>query len=61
VEVGETEALVWSEGDYGVVMAHGAAYDAASWEEQARRISGEGMIALAVEDTSPRNLLAAVE
>ncbi|MDP9480525.1 MAG: alpha/beta hydrolase [Actinomycetota bacterium] len=61
MEVGETEALVWGEGDYGVVMAHGAAYDAASWEKQARRISGEGMIALAVEDTSPRNLLAAVE
>ncbi len=61
VEVGKTEALVWDVGDYGVVMAHGAAYDAASWEEQARRISGEGVIALAVEDTSPRNLLAAVE
>ena len=59
--MGETAALVWGEGDYGVVMAHGAAYDAASWEEQARRISGEGMIALAVEDTSPQNLLAAVE
>ena len=61
VEVGETEALVWGEGDYGVVMAHGAAYDAASWEEQARRISKRGVIALAVEDTSPENLLAAVE
>ena len=61
VEVGGTEALVWGEGDYGVVLAHGAAYDAASWEEQARRIAKEGVVALAVEDTSPENLLAGME
>jgi len=61
VEVGETEALVWGEGDYGVVMAHGAAYDAASWEEQAQEIAGSGIVALAPEDTSPENLLASIE
>ena len=61
VEVGDTEALVWSEGDYGVVMAHGAAYDAASWEEQAQEIAGSGIVALAPEDTSPENLLASIE
>ena len=61
VEVEETEAPLWGEGDYGVVLAHGAAYDAASWEEQARRIAEEGMIALAVEDNAPENLLAGME
>ena len=57
VEVGDTEALVWGEGDYGVVMAHGAAYDAASWEEQAQEIAGSGIVALAPEDASPKSLL----
>ncbi len=61
VEVGDTEALVWGEGDYGVVMAHGAAYDAASWEEQAREISESGIVALAPENASPESLLASVE
>ncbi len=61
VEVGDTEALVWGEGDYGAVMAHGAAYDAASWEEQAQEISGSGIVALAPEDASPENLLASIE
>lgn len=61
VEIGGTEALVWGEGDYAVVMAHGASYDAASWEEQAQRIAGKGMVALAPENTSPENLLASIE
>lgn len=61
VEVGDTtEALVWGEGDYGVVMAHGAAYDAASWEEQGQRIAEEGIVALAPEETSPESLLASI-
>ena len=37
------------------MLAHGAAYDAASWREQAERLTGEGMAALAVEDTSARS------
>ncbi len=61
VKVGDTEALVWGEGNYGVVMAHGAAYDAASWEEQAREIAGSGIVALAPEDASPKNLLASID
>ncbi len=61
VEIGGTEALVWGEGDYGVVMAHGASYDAASWEEQGQRIAEKGMVALAPENTSPENLLASIE
>ncbi len=61
VEVGNTEVLVWGQGDYGVVMAHGAAYDATSWEEQGQRIGEEGMVALAVEDTFPESLLASID
>jgi pimeloyl-ACP methyl ester carboxylesterase len=60
VEIGGTEALVWGEGDYGVVMAHGASYDATSWDEQGQKISRKGMVALAPENTSPENLLASV-
>lgn len=57
VTIGGSEALVWGEGDYGVILPHGAAYDAASWRPLAQRISAEnGMVALAVEDTSPEAL-----
>lgn len=59
VEVGNTEALVWGEGNYGVVMSHGSVYDAASWRSQAERIAENNMVALAVEDTSTENLAAA--
>lgn len=61
ITVGDTEALVWGDGDYGVVMAHGAIYDAASWKPQAQQIAQNGMVALAVEDTSANNLIAAVD
>lgn len=54
-------AIVWGEGDRGVVLAHGAAYDAASWESQGRTLEENGVVALAVEDTRPRNLRSAVE
>ena len=37
-----------------MVLAHGAAFDAASWEAQATRIAEQGMVALAVEDIAPR-------
>ena len=42
-------------------MAHGAAYDATSWEEQGQPIGEEGMVALAVEDTFPESLLASID
>lgn len=61
VEVGNTEALVWGEGNYGVVMSHGSVYDAASWRPQAERIAENNMVALAVEDTSTENLAAAAQ
>ena len=59
--VGGTEALVWGEGDYGVVLAHGASYDAASWEPQAKELARNGMVALAVEDTSGESVATAAE
>ena len=61
VSVGDTEAMVWGEGDRGAVLSHGASYDAASWEPQGRTLAEDGVVALAVEETSPRNLRAAVE
>jgi pimeloyl-ACP methyl ester carboxylesterase len=57
--LGGTEALVWGEGDYGVVLAHGASYDAASWEPQAKELARNGMVVLAVEDTSRESVAAA--
>lgn len=59
VEVAGGEALVWGEGDRGAVLAHGAAYDAASWREQAERLAGSGVAALAVEDTSTQSVAEA--
>lgn len=60
VSVGSTEAIVWGEGDRGAVLAHGAAYDAASWEPQGQTLGENGVMALAVEDTSAQNLGAAI-
>lgn len=54
------EALVWGDGNYGVVLAHGAAYDAASWEAQAAEIAEQGYTVVAVEDISPAGIEAGV-
>jgi hypothetical protein len=59
VEVGGKEAIVWGEGDRGAVLAHGAVYDAASWRDQARRLADNGVVALAVEDTSAQSVAQA--
>ncbi|MDQ3474852.1 MAG: alpha/beta hydrolase [Actinomycetota bacterium] len=63
VELGASDALVWGGGggDYGVVLVHGAAFDAASWEQQAARFADEGLAVLAVEDTSAETLIAAID
>jgi len=61
VTVGETEAIVWGEGDQGVVLSHGAAYDAASWEPQGKTLGENDKVALAVEDTSSQNLRSAID
>ena len=52
-EVGGNDALRWGEGERAVVMAHGAAFDAASWADQATLIAGEGYTVVAVEDIDP--------
>jgi pimeloyl-ACP methyl ester carboxylesterase len=61
ISVGDTDAIVWGEGDLGAVLSHGAAYDAASWEPQGRTLGENGVVALAVEDTSPGSLRFAID
>ena len=61
IAVGNTEALVWGDGEQGVVLSHGAVYDAASWRPQAEEMAGDGTTVIAVEDPSPESLLAAAE
>lgn len=51
----------WGDGSYGVVLAHGAAFDASSWEEQATEIADVGASVIAVEDISPNSIKDAVE
>lgn len=60
IEVGDGDALQWGDGEYGVVLAHGAAFDAASWEEQATAIADQGATVIAVEDVAPESIAAAV-
>ncbi|WP_323793083.1 hypothetical protein [Nocardioides sp.] len=57
---GGGKALTWGNGDYGVVLAHGAAFDAASWTEQAEAIAEQGATVVAVEDISTEGIAAAV-
>ncbi len=59
--VGGTEALVWGDGNRGVVLSHGAVYDAASWSTQAEKIANAGATVLAVEDTSAESIQAAAD
>ncbi len=59
--VGDTWAIAWGEGDRGVILAHGAAYDAASWEAQGQTLREDGVVALAVEDVSPGSLRFAID
>ncbi len=59
-QAGQTRGLLFGRGDYGVVLAHGAIYDAASWTPLAVEIARAGMVALAVEEIGPDNLLDAI-
>ena len=61
IDIGGDEALTWGTGDYGVVLAHGAAFDAASWEVQATAIADQGATVIAVESIDPEAIAAAVE
>lgn len=60
-QAGGSDVLTWGDGDYGVVLAHGSAFDAASWEEQATAIAEQGTSVVAVEDISPEGIAAAVQ
>lgn len=51
---------MWGDGDRGVVLSHGSAYDAASWTKQARKMADSGAAVLAVEDTTQENIESAV-
>lgn len=61
IALGGSEALAWGSGPQGVVLVHGAAYDAASWTRQAAEFANAGIAVLAVEDTSTESLLAAID
>lgn len=61
ITIGDDEALRWGDGAAGVVLAHGAAFDAASWEDQAVLIAGTDRTVVAVEDIAPQAIVAAVE
>ncbi len=61
ISVAGSPALLWGEGDYGVVLAHGAAFDAASWEEQAVAIAAQGATVIAVESITPEAIREALE
>jgi len=58
VELDGTSALVWGDGPRGALLAHGAAFDASSWQDQADQISALGFTVLAVEDIGHDGLLA---
>lgn len=58
---GAGEALVWGRGRDAVLLAHGAVFDAASWEPQARRIAAQGSLVVALEGIAPEQISAALE
>ncbi len=59
--VDDGDALRWGDGSYGVVLAHGAAFDAASWQDQAEAMADQGNSVVAVEDLTPEAMTAAVD
>lgn len=52
--------LAWGDGDYGVVLVHGAAYDAASWAPQAEVLAANGMTVVAVEQADAGSVEGAI-
>ncbi len=51
--------LLWGKGVYGVVLSHGAIYDAKSWTPLAGDIAKHGMVVLALEEVQPDDITAA--
>jgi len=55
----EFEGILWeADSEIGVVLAHGAVYDAASWEAQGKQFAEENIIAFAVKNTDKDELIA---
>lgn len=61
VTIRGNEALRWGSGPYGVVLAHGSSYDAASWDPQGPEFAARGATVVAVENISPDAIVDAVE
>ncbi len=61
VSIGAGTALVWGNGTYGVVLVHGAIYDAASWTAQAEAIAASGFAVVAVENATADDTRAAAD
>ena len=61
IDIGTGPALVWGTGRYGVVLVHGAIYDAASWTEQAAAIAAAGFAVVAIENATAADTRAATD
>jgi len=61
ITIGGRPALSWGTGPYGVVLAHGSSYDAASWDPQGPVLAARGATVVAVEDISPSAIFDAVK
>jgi len=61
VDLENGEALLWPAGDRGVLLLHGAAYDAASWEPQATVLAGEGYTVLSLETLSSEAVIEGID
>lgn len=46
---GEIHALLWGDGDHGVLLAHGKVFDKESWSPLAPRLAGAGYTVLAID------------
>lgn len=58
----DVEGTLWeADGEVGVVLSHGAAYDADSWKDQGEQLAENNVTAFAVEDTSEAELIEAAE
>ena len=53
VQLTHGSALLWRGGERSVILLHGAAYDAASWDAEARAMASHGFTVLVMEELSP--------
>lgn len=60
IEGHEVTGLLWANGSGGgVVLSHGAVYDAASWTAQAKQMAAVGLTVLALDEVSADTINAA--